>query len=1085
MTLNRLLKRRLLGAAALPLVMMVVPSYVQAQVTIDTTDGPPVVTSIAGDGGTPSDVTIVSGGQVQIDGGTAVTIDSDSNVINEGMITSEDDNDVVGVELQGGNTGSFINRGQIILNETFTPEDTDNSGTLDGPFAQGSGRTGILISGASPFVGDVTQETGGSIAIEGNDSFGIRLAGTTTLQGNLSLAGATTLVGTNAVAVGLEGNVIGDVTLSGATNLQGENATAVRVSGDIDGQLTNAGSISNTGYRFQSRPAITARNLLDGEDLLQAGSAIEVSGNVSGGILLQQITDETTGLVTTQSAINQLGQAPAILIDGNGTPVAIGVVAEITDPTAEGFDADLQYAFINQGSLTATGVFNDVNATALEIADATLTNGINNIGGITAATFRSGDNGAADVAGQTGRVRVIVLGDNALVGRINNTGSIVAQVSEASDEIFSDSANVTPARIVDAIAIDIAETANLTSLTNTGTISAALVARNGQAIVLRDASGSLVEINNSGQILALGTSSDAAGNAETNFTLVALDLSANTSGVTVTQTAAVDPDPDDGVTVNSAITGDILLGSGDDTLDIRSGTVTGDLSFGDGADTLLLDNATYSGTLTDSDGLLTLAVRNGGSLTQTAATNIEVTDASFDSTSVFAPTIDGASGAASTLIASGTVTLEEGVSIIPTLSNVVNIENTAFTIIDAGTLNFGGGVTSLDNIDGLFLYDTAFQIDPANPNALQVVLELRPTTELGLDAAQTAVFPSAFEALATNPTLATAVINVADGATFNSAFNQLLPEFAAAGRQFVAANVDGATGAVGSHLDATRRSPDRPGGIWIEEFAYFADRELAGLSEQYRGFGFGFTGGVDTELGPFHAVGLNLGFASTEIEDVLGQDEPLNIVTLQAGAYAGLSLGNLGIEAYAGGGFNDFEASRNINIGSFSGEAEGDWSGFHYNGSLRAGYDLVVSDRFWVRPAVSVDYLSLTENSYEETGDLGVALAIDDRTVDVGSATAMINLGARFQGRRTWFRPALRAGYRTEFINDGVITTGRFVGQTTPFTITGDEFPDSGFLLGLTLAAGSEYSSFGLDLDSEFRDGFIRHTARIVFRLLF
>jgi hypothetical protein len=35
------------------------------------------------------------------------------------------------------------------------------------------------------------------------------------------------------------------------------------------------------------------------------------------------------------------------------------------------------------------------------------------------------------------------------------------------------------------------------------------------------------------------------------------------------------------------------------------------------------------------------------------------------------------------------------------------------------------------------------------------------------------------------------------------------------------------------------------------------------------------------------------------------------------------------------------------------------------------------------------------------------------------------------------------------------------------------------------VAAGSVYSSIGLDLDSEIREGFIRHTGRVVVRLLF
>jgi len=111
-----------------------------------------------------------------------------------------------------------------------------------------------------------------------------------------------------------------------------------------------------------------------------------------------------------------------------------------------------------------------------------------------------------------------------------------------------------------------------------------------------------------------------------------------------------------------------------------------------------------------------------------------------------------------------------------------------------------------------------------------------------------------------------------------------------------------------------------------------------------------------------------------------------------------------------------------------------------------------------------------------------------------GSATAMFNFGAKFQGKRTWIRPSIRAGYRQEFLNDPVNTSFRYTGiRGTDGALVNSEtarlqallFPDSGFILGFSVAAGSAYSSIGFDVDSEIRDGFIRHTGRVVVRLLF
>ena len=121
-------------------------------------------------------------------------------------------------------------------------------------------------------------------------------------------------------------------------------------------------------------------------------------------------------------------------------------------------------------------------------------------------------------------------------------------------------------------------------------------------------------------------------------------------------------------------------------------------------------------------------------------------------------------------------------------------------------------------------------------------------------------------------------------------------------------------------------------------------------------------------------------------------------------------------------------------------------------------------------------------------------LRVNGRNSQTAAATALLNIGTSFQGRRTWIRPSLRVGYRNEFVSDPLETTFSFQGLTGSNGDLFDSelarlrafaFPDDGVLLGFTLAAGSQFSSFGFDFDSDIRDGFIRHTGRIVVRLLF
>jgi uncharacterized protein with beta-barrel porin domain len=1066
--------RHLLLSASIVAFVASVSFVAQAQTEITDDQTINILTSTGGD------VNVTNTGTITITSGAAVTIDSDNTVTNAGTITSLDVNDTTGILVSGDRTGTIANNNVIRLTET---QPTENL-TPGGDIASGSGRIGILISGGSNFTGNIENGSASSITIQGQDSAGIRLAQTASMTGDLIQAGSISVFGERSTAIDIAGNVIGNLAISGAVRTAGEDSSAINVSGDVSGGLSITSSVqstaitTNTRQTVLTRPTLAARDLLDSEgSVRQSGSVVNISGNIGGGVLFGERRDPTTDALLSVASVILAGSAPAILIDGQGTPIAIGLVGQITDPNAEGFDADLQFAFVNQGNLVADAILNDIDATTFKLADASLNGGFNNTLTMLSSVYRSGIDPTATTPTHDAHARVIVIGNAGLAERINNSGTISARGFEAADEIFVDRTNLQNPNQIFATAIEIDAGGSLGEITNSGIISAVITGRRGQVIAIKDNSGTLMTINNTGTIAALASTSDPLNEETITFTNIAIDVSANTAGFTLNQTA---PASD-----AAAINGDILLGSGDDNILVSNGTITGDIAFGNGADRLEISNgSTVTGSLIDSDGQLEILVSGNSALAITSGQDIFVTNASFDGTSTYSPFVDTQTGDTSLLIASGDVTFADGAKITPVLANILNANTTVFTLITADTLTIEAPLSSLRGEAAPFLFDTTFSISPTDPNTLLLTLDLRDQNQLGLDPQQAGAFTSAFEALTNSTPLGAAFVGLTDQTSFNAAYNQLLPEFAAAARQFVLANVDGATGAVGSHLQNARRATERPGGAWIEEFGYFADRELAGLSEQYRGYGFGITGGFDTDFGPFHAVGINFGFASTEIEDVVGVDEPLDILTIQGGLYAGYELGDLGIQMYAGGGYNDFSSTRNVRIGNFDESTNSDWKGTHYNGSISAGYDINFG-KYYIRPTATVTYLSLREDAHTETGAQSIALDIDKRSVETGTASAVLEFGAKYAKERSWFSPSLRVGIKNDFINDGVVTTGQFVNGSTPFSILSEEFPDTGILLGVTFASGSAYSSFSFDLDTDYRDGFIRHTARVVLRLLF
>ncbi len=1096
----------------------------QVSITEDTTEQ--ILTSTAGEDGGASDVTVDDTATITIESAqSGIILDSDNALSLDGNVTSTDIDDATGVTLEGGGDRSYIQTGSISILEDYTLSDTDDDGITDGTFAEGEGRTGILISGASPFQGNIELDSDSSIFVEGNDSFGINLSNTPMLTegltGNLLTSGQISVVGDRSTGINIASNVTGNVTNEGSVTSFGTDSEGIAVDGDIEGSFVNTGTLSSSGYRFNSRPAYsgsedsTGRDDLTAEDLEQAGSAIRISGDVSGGILFGQeflafvdedgeaILDddgEETFALVSQSTISQFGSAPAVLIDGNGSPIAVGLVAAITDPTDEDYDSDLQYGFVNQGSISASGLYNDVDATTVSVANVNFTGGINNTGTLTATSFRSPT--ATDLAdGGEGIARVLVLGDQAIADEINNSGFIVASVSEDADEIYFDRDNIIAPRSLLAVGVDIGEGASVTDLINSGAISAILIGRDGTAVAIRDTSGTLRTITNTGSITVGGTTSDSLDTEDTSFDLIAVDVSAATAGVTFTQSQSED------TTATPLVIGDFLFGAGDDSLIASAGSIGADVDFGGGNDTIFLSgDSIFAGSVRNTDGLA-LSVTDGATFAIDTAEDISISDALFDSTSVYRPTIDGLTGTATTLTSAGDITFDEGATIIPLLNSVIGAETSSYTLATAGNLTVDD-LTALAAGDSPFLYGTTLSL--ADANTLVLTLDLRNPTEsiedggLGLDQVQAAAFGqvvdgtfqegAVFQALESSTALGNAFSNIIGSDEFYEAYNQLLPEFSGAAHQFVLANVDGAVGAVGNHLDTTRRSPEKPGGAWLQEFFYFADREKAGLSEQYRGEGFGFAAGIDKAIGPFHAVGVNASFASTEVEDVVGIDDPLDVRSYSVGAYAGYETGGFNFDVFGGAGVSDFQQTRNVSVGDFAGSSSAEWSGTHANGAVRAGYLLPMGEKYWARPNLSVDYLYLRENGHTDTGTQGINLRVDGRTTETAAATAMLDIGANFEGKRTWLRPSIRVGYRNEFISDPTITSFSFQGleasdgtlyDSELATLSSFDLADEGLILGFTMAAGSEYSSIGFDFDSDIRDGFIRHTGRIVIRLLF
>jgi hypothetical protein len=1083
------MQRKVLVAtvAAAPLIAMAFAA--SAETTVSTARTTPIATSTA-TGSAADDIKITADGSIKpTTAGALVTIDSNNKVTNLGTIGTTGVNDGVGVLIIGGKAGSLTNSATISLLEDYTATDTDSDGDLDGVFAQGANRYGIRLTNAGTFTGDILNDATGVISVEGNNSAGMLLEGP--VVGNVTNLGSISVTGDNAYGLRITAPVTGKVTVGGAVNVQGVGAVAQAYDANINGALVLQGSTSATGYRYTSRPTtVDALNKLDADDLLQGGSAVRITGDVTGGVLLQganysvKVNSDGTSTATTitsstsgSSSISTFGAAPALQIGSATQNVTLGAVGT----------ADNAYGLVAKGTIGAAGVYNGVSATGLSIGagggkTTTLVGGLRNDGQISATTYEAAATG-------------VILNSGAVANEVLNRGSIVATASSYA------ASGVT----ADARGLVLGAGSSTASVRNTGVISTTRTGETGDSVAILDQAGTLKTITNTGAIRATisapvykadGTVPTTAATAAGKT--IALDLRANTSGVTYTQSGPADyastttyPSADtvtsadaSASTVAPSTIGDVMFGSGADTLNLWSGTLLGEMSFGAGKDRLSIDGGAVAlGKLNDSDGKLDIAIANG-SLGIVNTDTISLTSLNVGAKGKILFSADPTAGVNTKLAVAGPVTIATGAELGIRLANLVK-QPTTFTVITGSNINvgtIGNGLLA----ESPYLYVATSRADINN---VYIDVRRRTAAEIGFSKSETSAYDAVFSALGANSTLAANFLNQNTRDGFRDLYDQMLPDqgegmFAAL--QSVNQQVSAAT--------MIRPDPgDRygPDSVWVQEINSLTRRDTdqtLGSDTQ----AFGFIGGYEAMGDAGGALGLTLAYVSVEEHDTVAKvGEQTTASFVQTGAYWRRSVGGLRMNAGGGLGYGFFKGDRRFISPDSDGDGiadlqlknTADWKGLTANAYAGVAYEQKFG-RFFARPEGRVDYVWLREGKRAETGGGdGFDLTVDKRTSSNLSGELGVVFGADF-GKNVWWRPEVRVGYRQTLAGSVGDTVARFKGGN-PFTLAALDDKDGALTAGFAFRAGTPMSYLALEGGVESTKKQKRYNLRLAGRAMF
>ncbi|QDK31494.1 autotransporter domain-containing protein [Sphingomonas sp. IC081] len=950
--MNSLHSSTSLGALVLALVAS--PTLAATTVKTDTTTAQ--VTSTAGD------VTVTDAGTITLSSGNAITVDSNNAVDVEGGLALGGADGATGIAVNAGTT-STVTVGEdatIAVKEDFVPDDDNSDGYADGAIASASNRYGIHVLSGATTSGSISNA--GVITVEGLNSGGIVVD--SDYVGNITNTGTIKVLGDNSVGISTQA-VDGDITLDGTVTVVGAGAQDLVVNGDVSGSVIIEGAVSQaTSFTDDDGDTL----VLSRAALRTGAAAVEINGNVDGGIYVTAPDPDDDDDDTGTGSITSYGTSPAIQIGGT-SDITIGGVSSNSGT----------YSLAIDGTVSANSYYSKTNAYGVVIGgqggNVTFTDGIGVTGTLSATTYDS-----------------------------------------------------------EATALLINEGSSVTSLYNSGTIAAVISSPGeGVATAIRDLSGTLTTINNTGYISATGSSTD---------TLTAIDLSANTTGVTVNQylndddaeTSAEyleDNDTDTDPTVYASIKGNILLGSGNDTLSASTGTIIGDTYFGAGDDTFSLSgNAAYTGDLyfgtgtataslagtstftgnmdfAGETGTLTLSDSSVYSGTFSDADNLAVTvnsgaklTANDTDTSSFG-TLTVASGGSlgvyvedgkSSLFTVTNATLEDGAKVTATVSDLGTAEGT-YTVLTADNLNVEGSLDSTDT-DLPFIYNGDVTSDANN---IYLTIERKTTDELGLTKSEASGWNAIYQTAQNDDEITESLLQVEDSATLQKQVSALLPDHA--GGIFDA--VTTADRLVARHLsDETTMFDISDVGGWLEPL-YWRNSKDAGSTAGYKSSGWGISAGFERHL-DIGYVGVSYAWLQGNVKDNGGSGN-LDVGQHDFGVFWRTASGPLMAWARLGASRISIDSTRTytgtIDDTDFTYDADGKWNGWLLSGLAGASYKFQMSRRLFLKPKLELEQYWLKENGYSETADsdamaLTVASRTSKETTVTPTLTASYSLGS-------------------------------------------------------------------------------------------
>lgn len=935
--------------------------------------------------------------------------------------------------------------------------------------AAGSNTTvtnGGTITVTESFNGADTDSNGivdGPIASASN-RYGILVGAGATTTATIKNTGTITVEGLNSGGIVAKSNLTGSISNTGTIKVIGDNSVGIGTKG-VSGNVTVEGTVAVVGAG--------AQGLVVGGDV---GGSVRIQGAISQSSSYTNDAGSTktlsrTDLRTGKAAVEIGGSvAGGILLDAAPYDLDSTKTDEDNDGVADSSEVTGSISSVGNSPALLVGAANDIVIGKVKGRDGEFSLALD--GSVSASSVYSNTDAYAVVIGGKG-------GAVSMANGIGISGTITATTVDQK-----------------AVGILINEGSTVPSLSNSGTIKAVLSSPGeGAAYAIQDKSGTLTTLNNTGFISVTGSSGDD---------LRAIDLTANTSGVTIKQYLnAIDKKAQDAEkaasgynpanpTIYTSITGNIHTGSGNDVLDVASGRIYGNSFLGSGNDSVLLSgDSGYVGNIDFGAGTATMAMSdsaffvgkldlagnagtltlggtsifagtlanagqldvtvNGGKFGASSATTLKFDSLTVNSGGALNVYIDGTTGTSS-MIDVNTATFASGSKVTATITSLDKAVGN-YTILKAGTLT-GSPVFDATNTKLPVLFNGAIS---RVGETLVLAVTRKTATQLGLSAPLTAAYDALYAQGTEFSDLGTSFLQVDDEAALQGQFNQLLPDYAGGVFDFVTRS-----GRIGSrHLmdDSSIFDISDVGG-WFEPIYFRGTKDQTGTAA-FKVKGWGLSAGLERNIGAGYA---GLSFLYTKGDIATSNYQKTDASNYELGLFWRLASGPLYAYAKASVGRVSLDSTRlftgEVSGAALSYSANGRWKGWTVGGQGGASYKANLGGNLSLKPMAKFDYYRLSEKGFTESGDEEIALTVAKRTSDLltgtGSLTAAWSAGEVSRDERP-LTLELEGGYRSRLAGKLGDTVANFT-DGDQFRLTADRMKSGWTAEARVLAGGMDYT---------------------------